>query len=183
MKLRRPVRIENADQSAGLHGEAEIVQECEWLRDLVIHMDEQSGIDRIWRQARIVRLAARDHHIGKSRFKDARVQHAQIIRRHVLREYAAVGTEQLRKPYRVIARARADIGDVIPGFQIYQREDLLGFLRGIAVGLGVENRADDFGDRPARLRKDGGGQAGRAEECLLASSLVLARRRRPSSQP
>ena len=53
-------RIDYRDPTAWPHGRAQVPQQTKGLLHLVIHMDEQSEIDRPRRQARVVRVAAQD---------------------------------------------------------------------------------------------------------------------------
>ena len=160
---RGPVEIDDADLRAGLQGRDEVVQEGEGLGDLVVHVDEQRDVDRGRRQARVVRLAEAEGDVGQPLLAHPAVEAGEVVRHHVLRQHAPGRADHLREADRVVAGARADVGDRHAGPDPEMPRELPRLVDLVALLLRRPDRADDLGHGPVGRREVLGGRAGGRE--------------------
>ncbi len=133
------------------------MEQAEGLGDLVVHVDQHGGVEGGRRQARIVRLAAHHRDVGERALGDPPLQPRQVARRHVLGIDVPLRSDALGHPHRVVAAARADIGDALAGRDAHEPHHLPDLVDRIALRLGGPERRDDLGHRPVGLRKAAAG--------------------------
>ena len=111
------------------------------MLDLVIHVHENRNVDQISWQLRIVRFTKADHDILQSKFAYPLAQALQILGHDVFRDDAALGSNDRRESYDVVAATGADVRDSHPGFDPEQAHELARFVGTIGLGKGDRRRA------------------------------------------
>ena len=117
-------------------------------------------------QPRIVRLTQADYDVLQSEIAHPTAQAAQIFGHDIFCDDAAVGSDDRRQPYDVIAAARADVRDGHAGFDAEQTHELAGFAGIVAFLFVAPDRADDVRDRAIGFRKGGSRRARLRHEVL-----------------
>ena len=120
-------------------------------------------------QLRIVRLTAADHNVLQSEIAHPLAQASQIFGHDIFCDDAAVGSDDRRQPYDVVAAARADVRDCHPGFDAEQTHELAWFAGIVALLFVVPDRADDVRDRAIGFRKGGRRRARLRDEVLRSA--------------
>ena len=104
-------------------------------------------------QLRIVRLTKADHNVLQSEIAHPLAQALQILGHDVFCDDAAVGSDNRRQPYDVVAATGADVRDCHPGFYSEQTHELAWFAGIIALLFVVPDRTDNVGDGAIGFRK------------------------------
>jgi hypothetical protein len=125
--------INNADARFRLERGDEIVKQGVRLFDLVIHVHQNRNVNRLSWQLRIVWLTKADHNVLQSEIAHPLAQALQILGHDVFCDDAAVGSDNRRQPYDVVAAACADVRDYHPGFYAEQTHELAWFAGIVAL--------------------------------------------------
>jgi hypothetical protein len=72
--------VEDDHARAGAERRVQVVQQPERLLDLVVHVDHEHRVGRRRGEARVVRLAQRQHHVGLRALAQAPPEQAEVAR-------------------------------------------------------------------------------------------------------
>jgi hypothetical protein len=100
-----------------------------------------------------VRLTKADHNVLQSEIAHPLSQALQILGHDVFCDDAAVGSDNRRQPYDVIAATRADVRDCHARFDAKQTHELARFASVVALPFIVPDRTDNVRDRAIGFRK------------------------------
>ena len=120
-----------------------------------------------------MRLTKADHNVLQSEIAYPLAQAPQILRDDVFCDDVAVGSDNRREPYDVVAATRADVRDSHPGFDAEQTYELARFAGIVALLFVVPDRADDVRDGAIGFRK-GDRRRARLPESCAAPEIVNA---------
>jgi hypothetical protein len=156
--------VDHSDMGAGPQRRAQVPQQAIGLLNLVVHVDEESEVDRPGRKPRVVRVAADDgDRAGEALARDPARQAIEIFWNDVLGNDVPPWSDPSGQAHRVIAAASADIGDGKTGPDAEQAHHPLGFTGLIARFLVPPDVGDNARDRPRGRRKRAGGHARRRQ--------------------
>jgi len=113
-----------------------------------------------------VRLTKADHHVLQSESAHSTAQVPQIFRYDIFCDDAAMGTDDRRQPYDVIATSCANVSDGHPGFDPEQAHELAWFAGIVALLFVVPDWAHDVRDRAIGIWKGGSRRARTRQEFL-----------------
>jgi hypothetical protein len=121
-----------------------------------------------------VRLTKADHNVLQSKIAHSLAQALQILGDDVFCDDAALGSDNRRQPYDVVAATRADVRDSHPGFDAKQPYELARFAGVVALLFIVPDRTDDVRDRAIGFRKATAGAPDCAMRFCAAPEMVNA---------
>lgn len=150
MLRRRKLEIDNSDPRTLLQGGCEVVEEGIGLGYLVIHVNEDCGIQRGSGQTRVVGFAERELHVRQLQKFCSPGEFDEVIPRDVLGNDRASGSDEVREPDRVVATACPNVADCHAWFQFKNTRDLAGLIEGVAALFGGAAWADDPCNRAPR---------------------------------
>ncbi len=142
----------------------------------MVHVDEESEVDRPGRQPRVVGVAAHDRNrAGEALAGDPAGQAFEIFRNDVLGEDVPRWSDPPRHAHRIVAAAGADIRDPEPGLDAEQVHHALGFAGLVARLLVTPDVGDDARDGPGGRRKRASWNPGRRQPFYVARRGKIAR--------
>ena len=113
---------------------ADVPEQLNRVRQLVIGIDDENGVEAARRQAWVVEAALHVVDVSQTLATDAALDRLEHLRLKVLREDRAVGSDPSCQPDREPAAAGADIGHDRPFTDTQRVHDQVGLLPRVPVG-------------------------------------------------
>ncbi len=153
MVLGRPVHLQDDDFAPGLERRIEMPEKGIRLRDLMIHVDHEDAVEAPGRQLRVLRRAEFHADIVPVLAGDAPPERVDHLADDVLGQHPALCADAPRQAHRVIALARADIGDGHARPDAGEVHDDVGLAQAIACLFGAPPGRDGRRDRAVGARE------------------------------